>query len=385
MTVFQACGSDPGYLCLDTYPYNINYLPLILEGWGTTGEEVANNLNQNFGTNGLALNTSSNFALTNTSNPSAYYYGTGTTKKTLTDHDIWDIKTTGDDERTVNFIYRRPANNVLNLDQDATTSPVIEKGLYTSVTTNKPLTDGTFNTLWFPFNMSASEISSYLGENAQVYRLKDIRAKSNGGYDVEIIEDTKNGIKAYEPVFVKVDGGSEGININYYMQVDKTLSEVEPVVELENGWKMVGTTTYGTIPDGHYFIGTSNGVQKFYRSKGTSKLRAYRAYFVAPASETETASSANLSYVLFDKEEVNDASEDKAIQPINFDERLFIVMGPDEVPEVDSVSPMTFKVVGHNDNGDIYNMHGQKVGDASTRNRLPKGVYISNNKKFVIE
>ena len=229
----------------------------------------------------------------------------------------------------MNFIYRRPANNVLTLDQDATTSPVIEKGLYTSVTTNKPLTDGTFNTLWFPFDMSASEISSYLGENAEVYRLKDIRAKSNGGYDVEIIEDTKNGIKAYEPVFVKVDGGSEGININYYMQVDKTLSEVEPVVELENGWKMVGTTTYGTIPDGHYFIGTSNGVQKFYRSKGTSKLRAYRAYFVAPASETETetASSANLSYVLFDKEEVNDASEDKAIQPINFDERLFIVMG----------------------------------------------------------
>ena len=165
------------------------------------------------------------------------------------------------------------------------------------------------------------------------------------------------------------------------------MSEVEPVVELENGWKMVGTTTYGTIPDGYYFIGTSNGVQKFYRSKGTSKLRAYRAYFVAPASEaeTETASSANLSYVLFDKEEVNDASEDKAIQPINFDERLFIVMGPDEVPEVDSVSPMTFKVVGHNDNGDIYNMNGQKVGDAHTGNRLPKGVYISNNKKFVIE
>ena len=100
------------------------------------------------------------------------------------------------------------------------------------------------------------------------------------------------------------------------------------------------------------------------------------------STETRVVSNA---YVFPDKEEVNDASEDKAIQPINFDERLFIVMGLDEVPEVDSVSPITFKVVGHNDNGDIYNMHGQKVGDASTRNRLPKGVYISNNKKFVIE
>ena len=169
------------------------------------------------------------------------------------------------------------------------------------------------------------------------------------------------------------------------MQVNETLAEREPVVELANGWKMVGTTTYGTVPSGNYFIGTSNGVQKFYKSKGTSKLRADRAYFIAPSTVNQTASSANFSYVMPAKNVVKSGVLERNIEPIDFDSRLFMIMGPDNVEdETDDISTMTVKIVNHVDDA-IYNMNGQKVGDASSRNQLPKGVYISNNKKIVIK
>lgn len=386
MAVFQAAGPDPGYLSLDAYPYNINYLPQIVNSsYGSTAEEIINTLNSRFGTNGLALNTSTNRALDNTTTPLAYYYGTGSTKQTLTDHEIWNIMTNGDDARTVSFIYRKPSERVLNLDQDATTAPSFVKGLYTSVTSNKPLTAGSYNTLWFPFDMSAAEVHSYLGDNAEVYRLSDIRADERGIYEVVVTEDTKNGIKAYEPVFVKLDGGSTAINIDYYMQVNNTLSEKEPVVELANGWKMVGTTTYDYVPTGDYFIGTSNGEQKFYKSKGTSKLRAYRAYFIAPTNGGMNASSANLSYALSAKRDVKEDEVENDIRPIDLENRVFVMLGPDdEEDDVDGISPV-FKVVNHSDDGAIFNMKGQKVGDASKRNSLPKGVYVANGKKFVVK
>lgn len=391
LTHFQAGGPDYlNFLEFDTYPYIVNYLPQIYNSsapfYNSDGATMASNFNRWFNNNysnyrnKVQLYTANNRALTGTSTPSAYYYGNGTTKRTLTDHEIWNIYTNGDDDRTVNFIYRNPTEKILDLDQDATTTQSFEKGLYTGVVTNKPLTDGKYNTLWFPFNMSAAEVYSFLGEDVQIYRLSNIGLDNEGNFQLEIDENTDNGIKAYEPVFVKLNGGAENISVDYYMQIDETIAEREPVVELENGWKMVGTTTYDFIPKGAYYIGTSNGQQGFFQSKGTSKLRAYRAYFIAPKEETISGAK-EFSFVVSNNKPQPEIKA-REITPIDFESQLFKVFGPDEViTKIESVSPIRQS----NTNGPIYNLNGQRVGSSTETNKLSKGIYIVNGKKIVIK
>lgn len=387
LTVFQAGGKDPGYLSLDTYPYNINYLPLLFNNDSYTGEEIATILNNNYGSNGLALNTSSNYALTNDSNPFAYYYGSGNTKKRLSDHEIWDIYTNEDDDKTVNFIYRYPQDNVLDLDQDVTSSPDFAKGLYTRVTTNKPLTDGTYNTLWFPFDMSAAEAMSFLGEDIQIYRLNDISLDADGHFQLDIEEDTGNGIKAYEPVFVKLEGGTNSINVDYYMQVNNTLSEKEPVKELANGWKMMGTTTYDYVPNGAYFIGTKDGQQGFFKSKGTSKLRAFRAYFVAPTTSQQNISATTRFAFRVSKRNPTNESDQinrRILDPNDPHSTLYIPQDPSPFVSEDDGVPNSIKNINYNAKGYVYDIFGRKMNE-NGNNSLSKGIYIQNGKKIIIK
>lgn len=398
LTHFQAGGPDYlGFLEFDTYPYNVNYLPQVFSSsaafYDSDGATMASKFNNWFNSNyynyrnKVQLYTSNNRALTGTSTPSAYYYGSETTKRTLSDHEIWNIYTNGDDDRTVNFIYRYPQDNVLDLDQDVTSSPDFAKGLYTSVTTNKPLTDGTYNTLWFPFDMSAAEAISFLGDEVQIYRLNDISLDADGHFQLDIVEDTGNGIKAYEPIFVKLEGGTNRINVDYYMQVNNTLSEKEPVKELANGWKMIGTTTYDYVPTGAYFIGTKDGQQGFFKSAGNSKLRAYRAYFVAPNNTQQNISATNRFSFRVSKRNIHNESDElnrKNLDPNDPESKLYIPEDPSSMVSEDDGVPNSIRNTYSNDNGSIYDIFGRKMNE-NGNNSLTKGIYIQNGKKIIIK
>ncbi|MBR6937783.1 MAG: M6 family metalloprotease domain-containing protein [Prevotella sp.] len=398
LTHFQAGGPDYfAFYEFDTYPYLVNYLPQVFSQsasfYDPDGATLASNfnswLNSNYSTyrNKVQFYTSNNRELTGSSTPSAYYYGTETRKRTLNDHEIWNIYTNGDDDRTVNFIYRYPQDNVLDLDQNVTSSPDFAKGLYTRVTTNKPLTDGTYNTLWFPFDMSAAEAISFLGDEVQIYRLNDISLDADGHFQLDIVEDTGNGIKAYEPVFVKLEGGTNSINVDYYMQVSNTLSEKEPVKELANGWKMIGTTTYDYVPTGAYFIGTKDGQQGFFKSAGNSKLRAYRAYFVAPNNTQQNISATNRFSFRVSKRNIHNESDElnrKNLDPNDPESKLYIPEDPSSMVSEDGGVPNSIRNTYSNDNGSIYDIFGRKMNE-NGNNSLTKGIYIQNGKKIIIK
>lgn len=398
LTHFQAGGPDYfAFYEFDTYPYLVNYLPQVFSQsasfYDPDGATLASNfnswLNSNYSTyrNKVQLYTSNNRELTGSSTPSAYYYGTETSKRTLNDHEIWNIYTNGDDDRTVNFIYRYPQDNVLDLDQNVTSSPDFAKGLYTSVTTNKPLTDGTYNTLWFPFDMSAAEAISFLGDEVQIYRLNDISLDADGHFQLDIVEDTGNGIKAYEPIFVKLEGGTNSINVDYYMQVSNTLSEKEPVKELANGWKMIGTTTYDYVPTGAYFIGTKDGQQGFFKSAGNSKLRAYRAYFVAPNNTQQNISANNRFSFRVSKRNIHNESDElnrKNLDPNDPESKLYIPEDPSPMVSEDDGVPNSIRNTYSNNKGSIYDIFGRKMNE-NGNNSLSKGIYIQNGKKIIIK
>ena len=352
MTVFQAGGHDPGFLSLDTYPYQVDCLTQHLDSnWGTTGIEIANNLNNRYAAKGLQLNLDDNNALLDESNPSPYYWGDNTTAQTLTDHELWAIEENGDDQGSMTFIYRTlDDDNVLSLDQDTPLPQEIETGLYSSATINRQFTPGIYNTLWLPFDMNCSEIHSCWGENTEIYRLTDVTENDEGKYVLNITEDTKNGIRAYEPILIKMDenGAQESTSFNHYIQVKETIEEHAPIVELDNGWKLVGTTARGYVPAGAKYL---NKNYYYPAEENRTVIRAYRAYFVAP--ENEAAQSNGVKEVVFNI--VNHEQHETGI-----------------------ILPSTS--ASHTTNqGITYDLTGRKVETSHLR----KGIYIRDGKKYI--
>ena len=130
-----------------------------------------------------------------------------------------------------------------------------------------------------------------IDEGTESYRLTDVFPDENGKLIINLDEDTKNGIKAYEPIFIKLEEEAENtaMQINQYIQVNEDYdADREPIVELQNGWKLVGTKNYGYVPaDAKYLK------DNYYYTAGNNKtiIRAYRAYFIAPADVNDMFSS----------------------------------------------------------------------------------------------
>ena len=400
MTVFQAGGTDPGYLKFDAYPWKTSYIWDYFN-WnssvGSNASEVIAYLNKNYGSNGLALNSADMNHLDDKSTPAAYYWGTGSSSKTLTGQEIWNIENngwiatnsdrssywrTGDPDRTVNFIYRKPSTtNVLNLDQTATSPEAISKGLYTSVTTNKPLEAGKYNTLWLPFSMNMREVQEAFGTNTKVYFFTGV-TEENGVTQLNFADSTRRGIPAYKPVLVRLGDGDATINnigtsklATQYMQVDKALADAGEISVTRDGWKFVGTKTYDNVPEGDVFISNN----KYYYSRGTSKLKAYRAYF-GPATATASAKAASFSTRFSEAAPQEEATE----LPGAFSRsEMSLLNAPDDATLVTSIDGAPADINTRDADDGVYNLNGQKVGSQADLRHLPKGVYIVRGKKIV--
>lgn len=352
ITVFQAAGDDPRYLSLDAYPYKPDYLVELLgSNWGRTPFEIIKSLNTSYGSKGLNLSYDECDELSATTIPTAYYWGTKSALQVLTDHEIWQIKEGGNGDECISFIYRKPTNKVLELNQDTEEIQSLEKGLYTTVTMNRQLSKGTYNTLWLPFDMSGEEVATNFGEGTEVYRLEDIVSNDDGKYVINVNEDTQNGINAFEPIFIKLGEDAEDnstIQINGYVQVNEDINEKDPVIALPNGWKMVGTKNYGYVPAEAIYM-----KDNYYYTAGANKtiIRAYRAYFVAP-------------------ENTND----------NFGSPKDVVYNVKRNGLEDNTTTLRHATKTDNKNDVVYDLYGRKL-DASES--LPKGIYIRNGKKYI--
>ena len=379
MTRFQAGGYDPGLLILDTYPYYVAYLPQIIDSsWGSTGPEIAANINSQYSSYNLAINTANNTALTSTSTPSAYYWGSRTSAQTLTDHEIWNIDTNDDDDHSITFLYRiPPAAATTTLDQNSTTPVTLTPGMYTSVSMNKPLTAGVYNSVWLPFDLNRYDVYGYFGSGATVYRFTGVSTDDEGNTLLDFTEDTANGIKAFEPVLVCLEEGASTMNAMpdmSYVCLPADADTREPVVE-KDGWRMVGTKSYDYVPQGAYYV--SNNL--YYRASGSkAKLRAFRAYFVAPEGTESSMRGLANNYI---KPVVTKDEPWREISLIDMDNPASLFFDPNK-KDVTGKGVQVRLQPADNALPLVYDINGRCLGQRAV-STLPHGVYVVGGKKIL--
>lgn len=408
MTVFEAAGQD--YLSLfnfDAYPWKVEYLPKrypTASFYNADGATMVGKLNtllsQNTLSNGdpysdyTKISTSDCDALTSSSTPSAYYYGSSSSKQSFTNHEIWNIQRNGssdatyflisDNGRTINFNYRYPADTkILDLDQTVTTAQTLDKGYYKKITSNKGLSSSKWSTIWLPFDMNYRELQAAFGDNVKLASFTGVTTE-NSKTVLNFETVTNNGLKAYTPYIIQP---SKDVTSNTfeYMQINTTNMDATVSLTTSDGWKFVGTKTYDNVPAGDIFISDN----LYYASKGDSKLKAYRAYFVPSSTSSSEKAKARIGS---ETEIVAKIADEQNLDCIDGFKAVSIDPRDPNSPLYDPnlfTNPTGINIVNASTkvNGckGIYNLNGQRIGDAGSRMSLPKGIYIVDGKKVVIK
>lgn len=359
MTVFHAGNDDSGYMTFtDIYPYDYNFVESYVEkNFNSNYNSVAK---LNASSLGITLNTSDNNGLTTSTTPAATYYNGGSSESSFADHEIHDIEDNADG--TVNFIYRYPTSlGTLALDETVTTAPTFTKGYYGTATLNRTLKAGTWSTMWLPFSLSQGEAKTAFGDDVALARLNGF---ANNSADVEVLRfDDANSpaIYAYQPFLIKVGSDKSSLSFsNVQVEASQT-----PTVTNGNT-SFVGTTSYGTIPSGDFFLSGN----KYYQSTGSSKLRAYRAYIATTASAKSFGSW--------------EVATPEVTEPVEY------YREPSELEAYLNIvgdTPTGITTVGGSSietaNQKIYNLNGQYVGtDAKS---LKRGIYVIGGKKRIVK
>ena len=232
-----------------------------------------------------------------------------------------------------------------------------------NVLVKRTISANNWNTICLPFDMSEVQIASAFGD--ATVQLADF-AGCVATYDgdnctaIKVNFTDATTITANKPCLIKVSEAVtefkvDGVTINADEEsahVDKDKTKIGSRYYYN---KMIGTytpeTVIGSSEDDIYQLFLSNN--KFYYSKGTAKMKAFRAYF-----------------------EFLDELTDKSAGVSNAKISMFF----DETTGISDINTKT-KV----DSDAVYNINGQYVGKNIDMNTLPKGVYIINGKKKIVK
>jgi hypothetical protein len=227
------------------------------------------------------------------------------------------------------------------LDETSTTAPVAATGV--NVRVNRTINANEWSTICLPFAMSESQVKTAFGNDVQLGDFNGYNVSSEGDA-ITVNFNAANAIEANHPYIIKV---SEALTSFTMDDVDIDPEE-EPTINKGTNRKpkaFIGNYVAGTsIDNGCLFLNDN----KFWYSVGTTKIKAFRAYFnffdLLPDFEENYAEAP--IFISFDnmatgiKESVN--SEELATAP-------------------------------------IYNLKGQRVENPT------KGLYIKNNKKVLVK
>lgn len=182
-----------------------------------------------------------------------------------------------------------------------------------------------FNTVALPFDLTADQVEDVFGEGAVVYEFSDVDENT-----ISFDSKAQQTIEANEPVLVKATAAATQIVANNVI-VKTGDAKVEGTY-----FDFVGN--YGgqiALAEGLWFVG-NNAV---YKSEGNTNMKGFRAYIQAKEGTPS-------------------------------DVKMYI----------DGIETRISEVNGNAvENGAIYNLAGQRVGNAQ------KGIYIVNGKKVIIK
>ena len=232
------------------------------------------------------------------------------------------------------------------LDETSTTAPEAATGV--NVRVKRAIKAGSWSTICLPFAMTAEQVTAAFGTGVEV---KDFTSWSSEEDDVTgDIVSIKIGftpvtaMAANHPYLIKVANAittEEGFTVD---NVD-IVPEDEPTKQVgtkkaERGYFIGTYVANTTVPDNDLFISND----KFYYSKGLTKMKAFRGFFELADVITDIENAS--ARISFSDEETTGISNARSNRP--------------------------------NGNSDYYDLQGRKVN-----NPTMKGLYICNGSKVV--
>lgn len=267
-----------------------------------------------------------------------------------------------------------------------------------TVTLNRSFAANTWNSICLPFSMNKNAMEEVFGEGTRVVLLRDVQDKTKmetGLTTANFIAHENQDIIAGYPYFIyptlegvtTTDAGGNvvpateisSITTNAY--IPATTATV-PVIS-GKGFKTttgaaIGTDNYGgleeysftgtltgmSVEQGSYYMNTSGNLARYTGTSTTAKLKPYRAYLHFKSSSNAKPLDAIL---LGDPDDNLNEGEATGIEEI-------------------SIEDVLFKNGILTQSTNVYNMQGQIIRQNVTNLQgLPKGAYIVNGKKYVIE
>ncbi len=236
------------------------------------------------------------------------------------------------------------------LDENSVTMP--ESATNVNVKVLRTIKANDWSTICLPFAMTTEQVREAFGEAVQLGDFAGYEAIENSDGDITDIKVRFNdatAIEANHPYIIKV---SEPVTEFHVDGVDVEPDD-EPVVaavkRTRKQWsEMIGAYVADTgVPENTLFISGN----KFWYSTGLTRMKAFRGYF-------------DFYDVLTDVE--------NASAKIG----LFLNDEPTGIETVRGGEIIT---------GDVYTVSGQLVGKNISLDRLGRGVYIVNGKKYVVK
>ena len=237
---------------------------------------------------------------------------------------------------------------------------------YASITLNRSLNAGQWNTLTLPFNMTENEVKTVFGEGTQIIILEKAEISGDAANLHFRYHEIQNILAGY-PYLIKPTKAVTSFALNNkYIDPSIVQNDIDcgsytakgtPGYSTANVENATGTAGYSVnYKNGDIFLSDGNG--KLYISQGTSYGKGYRSY-IEKKDGTPAAKSIAMSYT-----GVEDNNEHGGTTSIGFTE----------------LSRDTLSEIGL---GGVYNLNGQRISE--TTNGLPKGIYIVNGQKMIVK
>ena len=245
----------------------------------------------------------------------------------------------------------------LEIKANKTESNTFENGKkYATAKLNRTFEADKWTTLVLPFSVSASEVKSVFGDDAQILHYRTIQ-----GNTMYFFKHYHQMIVAGTPVIIKPS--KEVVNpIFNHIKIEAESVKDEPCNDYgyngeteDTQYKMVASYNPQTLTKGNYFL-AKNGTVKLWTGANVT-LSGTNAYMTGSSS----TATLNMAKAAFDN--LTPESMDGNVTGIDF---------------IDTDNT--------NMNGNIYNVNGQLVRkDAKNTQGLNKGIYIVNGKKVIIK
>ena len=198
----------------------------------------------------------------------------------------------------VTFKVKVVERHTVVLDELSTTAPTAATGV--DVTVNRTIKANEWSTICLPFAMNAEQCQAAFGDDVELGDFNGIETTEEGSnitaITVNFVDATS--IEANHPYIIKVKNAVTQFtvsNVNISPEDEPSVNKDEQKMKIGTTWyyfynRFIGTYVADTaVPENTLFLNDN----KFWYSNGTTKMKAFRAYFdfLSVLTEVENASA----------------------------------------------------------------------------------------------